>query len=107
MLEEAELLSVRQVIFVNSMAVIYKIKNGLFSQQLQNDLVYVGDIHSYKTRSRGNFYVRTVTTAYGQNNLFHKGLIEFDKLPLDVKNSPSLKVFRSSCRLYCLENVSL
>lgn len=107
MLDETQLLSVRQTIFFNSMVVIYKIKNGLFTQHLLNELVYVGDIHNYETRSRENFYVRTVSTTYSQNNLFHKGLIEFDKLPSEIKNSQSVKLFKAKCRQYCLERIAL
>lgn len=107
MLEKTELLSIRQIVFLNAMTVIYKIKNGLFPRHLLDELVYVEDIHSYQTRSRGNFYVKTVTTSYSQNNLFHKGLIEFNKLPAELKSSGSLRIFKRECKKYCLHYVGI
>lgn len=107
MLKETQLLSVKQTLFFNSMVVVYQIKNGLLAKCLLDGLVYVGDVHGYGTRARGNFYVRTMNTSFGQNSLFHRGLIEFDQLPMDVKNCQTVKMFKSRCRKYCLENVSV
>lgn len=107
MLESTGLLSVKQTIFVNAMTVIYKIKNGLLPPHLLEECTFVEDIHNYDTRSRGNFYVTTVTTNYSQNNLFHKGLIEFNKLPVELKNSESLVSFKNKCRKYAVEYVDI
>lgn len=107
MLERTELLSVRQTIFTNTMIVIYKIKHGLWPHHLLEDLTFVQDIHNYETRSRGNFYVDTVNTSYSQNNLFHKGLIEYNELPDDVKNSESLLSFKKKCRNYSIEHIDI
>lgn len=107
MLEKTELLSVRQMVYLNSMVVIYKIKNRLLPQHLAEHLMYVDDIHQHETRSRGDFYVSTVTTGYSQNNLFHKGLVEFNRLPREVKNSQTLVLFKRNCRRYCIESIAL
>ena len=107
MLEQTELLSVRQTIFTNTMIVIYKIKHGLWPHHLLEDITFVQDIHNYETRNRGNFYVDTVNTSYGQNNLFHKGLIEYNQLPDDIKNSETLLSFKRKCRGYCIEHIEI
>lgn len=105
MLKETKLLSVRQTIFLNSMIFIYKVKHSLLETELLSEIDYVENIHEYDTRSRGNFYVPAVKTSYSQNNLFHRGLVEFNKLPNEVKSCQTLKLFVNRCREYAREHI--
>lgn len=102
MLEVTSLMSIRQRIFYNTMMVIFKIKNKIYPQHLLNNLEFVNNIHSYNTRNKNNFYVQTVSTNYGQNNLFHKGLLDYNSLPQEIKNCSHLNLFKKLCRSYVL-----
>lgn len=95
MLESTNLLSVRQSIFVDVMTTIFKIRNGLYPQYLMEQIMLVENIHDYDTRSRGNFYVPSVATTFCQNSLLHKGLIEYNKLPNELKNSKTVDIFKN------------
>lgn len=106
MLNATNLLSVRQSIFLNTMTVIYKIKNGLYPEHILNKLQFVRDIHNYNTRTRLDFYVPTVNTTFAQNSLFHKGLVEFNNLPREIKIN-TFSTFKKLIRKYVISNVRI
>lgn len=85
MLETTNLLSVRQNIYFCTMIVVYKIKNGLYPEHILRGLQFVSDVHNHDTRNKSDFYVSTVQSSFAQNSLFHKGLVEFNNLPGDIK----------------------
>ena len=55
---------------------------------------YNADIHSYNTRGSSNFHLPKIRTSLAKNCIFYKGPIIWNKLPLFVKSSPSLSVFK-------------
>lgn len=103
MLEATKLLSVKQNILLNTMTVIYKIKNGMYPEHILEKLQLVSDIHNYNTRGRQNFYVACVHSSFAQNSLFHKGLVDFNNLPDCIKNL-NFDGFRVGLRKYIVEN---
>lgn len=107
MLQLTDILCVRQVIFLNTMTLIYKIKHGLCPKNLLKSTRRVTDVHNYQTRAREDFYVSTMPTAYSQNDLFHNGLIQYNLLPDMVKSSATLKTFKKRCTDYCKINIDV
>lgn len=105
MLDRTQLLSIKQSIYVDVMTTIYKIKNNLFPKHLLNQLVFVENIHNYETRSRGNFYVRLAPNSFSQNNLFHKGLIDYNTLPNELKSCDTLRLFKKRCISFFKEQI--
>lgn len=103
MLITTNLLSVKQNIFLNTMTVIYKIKNGLYPEHILEKLQFVEDIHDHNTRSQNDFYVPIVKSAFAQNSLFHKGLIDFNNLPKYVK-AKNFDNFKYRLRKFVIEN---
>lgn len=106
MLELTNLLSIKQNIYYNTMIVMYKIKNNLYPEHILNNLQMVGDIHGYNTRSTSNFYVSRVNSSFAQNNLFYKGLIDFNYIPIEIKNQ-NFNNFKRLLRRYVVENLSI
>ena len=102
MLNSLSLLSVQQQIFYNTMLIIYKMKNQLWPNHHLSNIKLIQNVHEYNTRTCNNFYVSTVKTTAAQNNIFHKGLVEYNNLPNIIKNSESLSIFKSKCRQYVL-----
>ena len=107
MLQNTGLLSVKQVLFLNTMTLIYKIKEKLIPENLLKNTRYITDVHNYPTRSREDFYVSMVSSNYSQNDLFHNGLIQYNNLPHDVKNSSTIQIFKRKCILYSKENINI
>lgn len=103
MLGATRLLSVRQNIILNTMIVIFKIKNGMYPEHILENLRLIEDIHTYNTRNRTDFYVTTVTSSFAQNSLFHKGLIEFNSLPQHIKSKKKVINFKNSLKKYIVE----
>ena len=75
MLQNTGLLSVTQILCLNTMTPIYKIKERLIAENLSKNTRYITDVHNYPTRSREYFYVSMVSSNYSQNDLFHNELI--------------------------------
>lgn len=105
LLEATSQLSVKQIVHYNTMLIIFKIRNNLYPEHLLNERLFVDDVHNYETRSRGSFYVATAATSSGQNQIFHRGLVEYNNLPKCVKDSDSLSSFKVKCRDFIRKNV--
>lgn len=69
------------------MTFIYKIKHKIYPEHLLQSTQCIMDVHSYQTRSREDFYVATVSNRYGQNDIFHNGLVQYNSLPQDLKKA--------------------
>ena len=68
------------------MTLIYTIKEKLIPG-INGKTQDITDVHNYRTRSREDFYVSMVSSNYSQNDFFHNGLIQYNNLQHDVKNS--------------------
>src|SRR6202012_3215518 len=105
MLEALDLLNVKQRVNENTLKFIYKLKNGLLPRYLSEMVTYNGDTHSYPTSSRTNFRVTCRKDARSRNSLFHRGLIQFNALPVKVKNERSEEMFKKNyLRQFVKEN---
>lgn len=107
MLDQLNILSVRQMIMLNTMIFIFKIINNLLPPHLLENCTFVYQIHNYNTRSLNSFYVPTVRTNYAQNTLFHKGLVMYNGLPKNVKNCSTVKLFKIKCSEYIKLHISM
>lgn len=105
MLEAVNILSVRQVIWYNTAIFIYKIIHGLLPHHLYNNCSFVSEVHGYNTRSQDNFYIRTVSTNYSQNSLFHNGLKIYNDIPTHIKKAATLSEFKVAYKKYVRLNI--
>lgn len=94
MLEALDWLSVRQRVYATTLAFIFKLKNGLLPQYLREMITFNAEMHGYHTRSRNDFHLKNKTSASERNSIFHKGLILFNSLPVDLKGENSVMVFK-------------
>ena len=76
-------------------------------QQNEDDeiVTFNGDTHQYPTRSKNNFRIKHMKSAKARNLVFHKGLIEFNSLPDEVKNEASDGLFKSKLRSFLKTNL--
>lgn len=107
MLDNVEVLSVKQTVILNTMTFIYKMLNGFLPEHLLEHCVFVRDIHHHDTRNQNNFYIAMVRTNYGQKDLFHNGLKMYNDLPDSVKDSASIMSFRKNCKIHVRNNTEI
>jgi Reverse transcriptase (RNA-dependent DNA polymerase) len=78
----------------NLLLTIFKIKHDM----LKSCTIFeqISDIHDYNTRASANenFYINHARTNTGQNNVFFIGLVKFNQLPREVKNTSSISLFK-------------
>ena len=52
------------------------------------------DLHSYNTRGSLNFHLPQIRTTVAKNSIFFKGPTIWNNLPIHIKSSPSLNIFK-------------
>lgn len=105
MLRSLGWLSVTQRLKFNVLVMIFKIKQNLYPEYLQNNVEYITN-ERYPLRNAGDFRLPLYRRTHTQNNLFYKGLQLFNLLPRDVKNLSNLNIFKSKIN-FLLKNTNL
>ena len=104
MLDELDLLNVKQRVHQTTLKFIRKLKLGGLPNYLNEMVTLNGDIHQYPTRSRNNFWLTCKKSARTFNSVFHKGLIEFNSLPSEVRDERSEEMFKSKLKRFLKTN---
>jgi len=102
MLNELKWLSVKQKIFYFTMIFIFNIKQNNLPNYLSSQLMYNHDIHSINTRNRNDFRLPFFRNECDQQNLFYKGLKNYNQLPREIKNCNILREFKNKLYKHCL-----
>lgn len=71
MLKALEWLSVKKRVYATTLTFIFKLKNGLLPQYLNEMFTFNGEMHEYATRSREDFHITSKNSAKERNSLFH------------------------------------
>jgi ribonuclease P/MRP protein subunit RPP40 len=82
----------------HSLTMLYKIDNNLAPAYLRNLIVRNNNVHNYNTRASGNFRSTRCRLTTRQNSFFVKIPILYNELPLTIKSSKTLAVFKKSCK---------
>lgn len=100
MLDRLNWLNVRQFIRGANLLLIYKIENDLQPEYLKFNLKKRSNYHGYNIRNSQHYNISLVTKTALQKTLFYDGLRYYNELPNDIKNAPSLRLFKSRLFLY-------
>jgi hypothetical protein len=76
------------------MLLIFKIRNGLIKQNFVLKLLVEVVVDDTSNRSRGDFYVDTSRTNLGRQCMLPDGLIRFNNLPREIRDSRTLIKFK-------------
>lgn len=96
-----ELNSVNQIIFKNTMIFIFKIVKKIWPQYLCNNLEFKSNNPRKNTlRCKNELELNKATKACTQNSLFYKGIDQFNKLPLELKEAENLTTFITKIKKY-------
>lgn len=88
--------NIEQLRLIDSMTMIYKIKNDLIRNDI--NLVTFEDVHSYNTRNKSNFVIPRTRLNILYNSIFAKGLSQYNMLPTEIKNADNLQNFKKLLR---------
>lgn len=94
MLNTFNWLSVKDRFFYFSMIFIFKIIKGLAPSYFSQFISYNRELHDHFTRRANDFYVTKKKYSKTMNSIFHKGLCEFNMLPVSLVNCNSLREFK-------------
>lgn len=100
MLSTLQWLSVSNRIFFSSMIFIFKVLNKLQPSYFNEYIVYNNDIHQHFTRNRNELYLTRTNYTSGMNTLFFKGIRQFNRLPVTIKSSQTLNIFKKNLLEY-------
>jgi hypothetical protein len=98
MLDNLEWQSTKQRIYMNTLVFIFKIKHNLAPNYLASKLLYTREATTHVLRNADDFRLPRYNRTYTQNSLWHAGLNELNKLPLNVKNSDNLNYFKEQVK---------
>jgi hypothetical protein len=91
-----KILSVNDLCKFSSCLLVFKMANN--SAKFSIPLRYVNETHRYSTRSNNNFLIPSARTQFGSSNFFIKAFLDFNNLPLYIKNQISISSFKLELR---------
>jgi hypothetical protein len=97
MLESLCWISVKQRILLNTLTFIYKISKGLVPSYLSEKLSKDVAAHVHNTRNAKKIDVHRTYSTFGNNSIFSKGVLVYNRLPYDTRNVCNTKLFRREC----------
>ena len=75
---------------------IYKATNNL--TKCNFSFYRTNVVHGYNTRFNQNFYISSLRTERDCKNVFHRGLVLFNKLPDEIKRESRIGHFKTAVR---------
>ena len=97
--------SVKQRLYFLTMPFIYKLSKGLMPDYFNEFVTLRSEIHNYFTRSRNQFNINRTRYTNTMLSLFHKGLNEFNKVPVTIKNAKTVTSFKKMLKGHMLSSL--
>lgn len=104
MLIKLNFLNVKDIISYNVLIFIHRLTLGLLPSYLTNDLLANKEIHNYDTRTKNNYYIKSVKHKKSSNSLFYKGLSMYNKLPDSLKSIVRIKIYKKELKTYMMSH---
>ena len=73
---------------------VYKLKNNMVPVSMTEKISIVGEVQQYPLRNINDFQLHLTTKSSTMNIIFHEGVIEFNKLPVDIKSEMNFNKFK-------------
>lgn len=94
MLRTLKWLNIHQIMKLNVLVFVFKMKNGLLPHYLTRNLTLVQDVHHYHLRNIFNFRLNFFRNENVKKNVMYNGLKWFNDLPNNIKNEKNLREFK-------------
>ena len=98
-----QILTIYEITRMQQAEFMYKRLNNLLPETIFDD--YIQPIgHRYNTRSKANkkLYIRRTNTNYGKFDIKHSATKVWNDIPLDIRTSSSLAIFKKCFKEYIL-----
>ena len=104
LLKELRWLNVRQLIFIDTAILMYRVANNLAPEPISDMYQLANNVHNYNTRyaSDGNVYVNRPNTTKGQRFSNFAGARVWSRVPATIKEAQSLVLFKTQHKEYLL-----
>lgn len=102
MLEALQFMSVRQRLEYNVIVFIYKMVNGMYSEEETGRVRRVGDITERATRQSENLNIEYKKTTAVQKSIMYDGIKMYNRVPNYMTNIKDLKQFKGEVRHWIL-----
>lgn len=102
MLKTLNWMSVSQRIKYNVLILVFKMKNNIVPNYLENKIRYTNEFHDFGTRSRTRNVIRLpdLRSESARNCLLYKGVKMYIELPNEIKNILSTNVFKKRLAMH-------
>lgn len=100
-----EFLSVKQRIILNTLVNLYKIINKTVPSYLSQRIHYKSDnIRKATLRNKNAIETNNARKVYSQNSIFYKGIIMYNQIPIEIRNTQSFNKFKSNVYKFVKSN---
>ena len=83
---------------------MYRFHHDLLPPGLPNNSFSAqSDFHDYNTRQANDFHINPTNTKLAENNIRTQGPLFWNRLNINIKNSPSLASFKSNLKKYFID----
>ena len=103
-LKSTELLTITDIFRYNACIVIYRMLQENYMSYLRNMVLDLNVAHEYSTRNRRNFLLPIPRTQAIKYNLVYQALHAWNSIPLEIRDKPSLNLFKKSLKTYYVNN---
>lgn len=101
----SNILLVKDLYIIYSLSFLFKIKKLNYCPQFNDDLVQYKNFCSINLRKLSEFYFPTPRTNYHFNSVLLMAMRLWNMLPIQVKNSSSMSIFKKHIRCLIAEDV--
>lgn len=95
-LYDSKLLSFKVLIDYELLFLVFKIKCKLLKCNKELTLNHM--VHNHATRSNLHFTISRYNTTHGYNSVFHRGLVQFNALPSEIKDEMRISTFKNKLK---------
>lgn len=106
MLRQLELLDVKQVIYYNTLKLIYKAEQGKLPDYMSELLVNVSEVQPYNSRSNNLYRLPRNLTSAAQNSLMYKGLNLYNEMKRKYHISENMQKFEEILKEFIKDKIS-
>ena len=105
LLKELRWLNVRQLIFIDTAILMYRVANNLAPETISDMYQLANNVHNYITRyaSDGNFYLNRPNTTKGKRSTNFSGARAWSRVPATIKEAQSLVLLKTQLKEYLLD----
>lgn len=102
---QLQMLPLDELVSMNCLIFMYKSQSAQNNSFLKDAFIVNSTVHSYNTRQRNLIHQPFARTQTASNSFVINCIKEWNKLPQNIRSSPTLPMFKHTCREYLFERL--